>query len=370
MTSAPTESGTGTDAGAEGSATSGSPGPSGPPHNAAEALAQRSHTPAQRIQHLLHSQPAISPALLLIVSVVVFTFLNPDFARPGTLSLLVQQTAVIAALAIGQTLIILTAGIDLSVGVIAVLSAFLMAKVSTDQGVPAVLALLLGIAVGAACGALNGFLVTRVRLPPFIVTLGTFSIFTAVLLLYSKGQSVQRSQMESAGAGLLTWTGTRFSFGEFNITTGVLVMLLMFVVVGFALSQTAWGRHVYAVGDDAEASRLAGIQVTRVLFSVYLVAGIVYGIAAWVLIGRAGAATPNLIANANLESITAVVIGGTSLFGGRGGVLGTLLGTLIVQTFTVGLSLAGVDNNYRLLAIGVLVIVAVSVDQWIRQVKA
>jgi fructose transport system permease protein len=361
-----TQSGTGTDAGA---GNAGSPG-SGTPHNAAEALAQRSQSPAQRIQHLLHSQPWISPALLLLVSAIVFTALNPDFARPGTLSLLVQQTAVIAALAIGQTLIILTAGIDLSVGVIAVLSAFLMAKVATEEGVPAVLALLLGVCVGAACGALNGFLVTRIKLPPFIVTLGTFSIFTAVLLLYSRGQSVQRSAMEDAGAGLLTWTGTRLSIGEFNITTGVLVMLLMFLVVGFALGQTAWGRHVYAVGDDAEASRLAGIQVTRVLFSVYLVAGIVYGIAAWVLIGRAGAATPNLIANANLESITAVVIGGTSLFGGRGGVLGTLLGTLIVQTFTVGLSLAGVDNNYRLLAIGVLVIVAVSVDQWIRQVKA
>jgi fructose transport system permease protein len=150
----------------------------------------------------------------------------------------------------------------------------------------------------------------------------------------------------------------------------VLLCVALYAVVGFALSQTAWGRHVYAVGDDSEAARLAGIRTTRVLFSVYVVAGVVYGIAAWILIGRAGAASPNAIGDANLESITAVVIGGTSLFGGRGGVVGTLLGALIVQAFALGLSLAGVDDQYRLLAVGVLVVAAVSVDQWIRKVRA
>jgi fructose transport system permease protein len=240
-----------------------------------------------------------------------------------------------------------------------------MGTVAFKNGFPAPLAMLVGIAFGFAAGAANGLLVTRLNLPPFIVTLGTLSIFTAVALLYSGGTPIQDTNLPA----LLNWTGTDISVGPFNITTGVLVVILMYLAVGFALSQTAWGRHVYAVGDDSEASRLAGIRVTRVLFSVYLVAGVVYGIAAWVLIGRAGAATPNAIAEANLSSITAVVIGGTSLFGGRGGVLGTLLGALIVQTFTVGLSLAGVDDLYRLLAVGVLVIVAVSVDQWIRQVK-
>jgi fructose transport system permease protein len=150
----------------------------------------------------------------------------------------------------------------------------------------------------------------------------------------------------------------------------VIVVLALYAVVGFVLSQTAWGRHVYAVGDDAESARLSGVPSKRVLLSVYAVAGLIYGIAAWVLIGRAGAASPNAITDANLASITAVVIGGTSLFGGRGGVFGTLLGALTVQAFTVGLSLAGVDQQYRLLAVGVLVIAAVSVDQWIRRVKA
>jgi fructose transport system permease protein len=363
MTSTPTESGTGTDAAA--GAAAGSPAPAGSPHNAAEAMAARSHTPAQRVQNLLHSNPAISPALILVLTVIVFGLLNQRFVQPETLSLMVQQTAIVAGLAVGQTLIILTAGIDLSVGAVAILSMMVMAKLSSDSGLPGILALLIGVAVGAAAGALNGFLVTKLRLPPFIVTLGTLSIFTAVALLYSKGRLVLAGDMPD----LLNWTGKRIPIGSFNVTTGVLLVLAIYVVVGFALSQTAWGRHVFSVGDDAEASRLAGISVARVLFSVYLVAGVVYGIAAWALIGRSGGADPNAIGQANLESITAVVIGGTSLFGGRGGVLGTLLGALIVQSFALGLSLAGVDDQYRILAVGILVIAAVSVDQWIRQVK-
>jgi len=340
------------------------PGAGGP--SAAEELARRSHTPAQRIQHLLHANPFISAALILVVTAIIFTTLNDRFSDPRTLSLLVQQTAVVAALAIGQTLIILTAGIDLSVGAVAILSMMVMAKLASDQGVPGPLALVIGIVVGVLCGGLNGLLVTRIKLPPFIVTLGTLSVFTALVLLYTKGQSVGSRDMPD----LLNWTGTTYEIGDFRVTSGVLIVLATYLVVGFALGQTAWGRHVYAVGDDADAARLSGISVSRVLFSVYAVAGLVYGIAAWVLIGRAASASPNAIADANLESITAVVIGGTSLFGGRGALVGTLLGALIVQSFTVGLSLAGVDDQYRLLAVGVLVIVAVSVDQWIRKVNA
>jgi fructose transport system permease protein len=147
-------------------------------------------------------------------------------------------------------------------------------------------------------------------------------------------------------------------------------VVLLYLVVGYALGQTAWGRHVYAVGDDREAARLSGVSSRRVLLSVYLSAGLIYAIAAWVLIGRAGAASPNALTDANLASITAVVIGGTSLFGGRGALVGTLLGALIVQSFTFGLGLAGVDDHYRLLAVGALVILAVSADQWIRKARA
>ena len=169
---------------------------------------------------------------------------------------------------------------------------------------------------------------------------------------------------------ILNAMGTPITLGPFRITVGVLFVILLAIIMGFVLSQTAWGRHVYAVGDDIEAARLVGIRVDRVLLGVYTVAGLIYGLTAWALIGRAGTASPNAIVNANLETITAVVIGGTSLFGGRGGILGTMLGALIVYAFNIGLSLAGVDDQLRVLAIGVLIIVAVSIDQWIRKVKA
>jgi ribose/xylose/arabinose/galactoside ABC-type transport system permease subunit len=336
------------------------------PATAAEQFAARQHSPLQRVQHVLHSHPTISPALVLVISFIVFSILNPRFAQPSSLSLVFQQVAVVGALAVGQTLIILTAGIDLSVGAITILSMMVMAKLAENGGAPGIVALGIGIVLGLAAGYLNGMLVTRVNLPPFIVTLGTLSIFTALGLLYTSGQSVQGQDMPD----FLNWTGTTFPIGPFRVTTGVVMVVLLYCVVAYALSQTAWGRHVYAVGDEAEASRLAGIRVNRVLISVYTVAGLIYGITAWILIGRAGSASPNGLTDANLESITAVVIGGTSLFGGRGTVFGSLLGALIVGVFRSGLSLAGVDDQYRVLAIGILVISAVAVDQWIRKVRA
>jgi len=335
------------------------------PATAAEQFALRRQSPLQRVQHLLHAHPALSPLMVLVIACIVFTIINPRFAQPGTISIVLQQTAVIAALAIGQTLVILTAGIDLAVGAISILSMLLMANLAANNGVPGLLALLIGIAFGTLCGFLNGVLVTRLGLPPFIVTLGTLSIFTAIGLLYSGGASVGKAKMPD----ILNVMGTRFTIGPFNLTLGVIVVILLAAVVAFALSQTAWGRHVYAVGDDIDAARLAGIQVNRVLLSVYTVAGLIYGFTAWILIGRAGTASPNAIVGANLETITAVVIGGTSLFGGRGGIIGTILGALIVYAFNTGLALANVDDQLRILTIGVLIIVAVSVDQWIRKVK-
>ena len=335
------------------------------PASAAEQFAMRQQSPLQRVQQLLHSHPALSPLMVLIVAFIVFTIVNPRFAQPGTLSIILQQTAVVAALAVGQTLVILTAGIDLAVGAIAILSMLLMSNLAANQGVPGIVAILIGILFGTACGLLNGLLVTRLRLPPFIVTLGTLSIFTAIGLLYSGGSSISVSQMPL----IMNTMGFSFTLGGFTVTFGVIAVILLALIVAFALSQTAWGRHVYAVGDDIEAARLAGIQVNRVLLSVYTVAGLIYGFTAWVQIGRASTASPNAIVGANLETITAVVIGGTSLFGGRGGIIGTLLGALIVYAFNVGLSLARVDDQLRVLTIGVLIIVAVSIDQWIRKVK-
>ena len=223
------------------------------------------------------------------MAIIAFTLMNSRFISPSNLSLITQQVAVVGTLAIGQTIIILTAGIDLSVGAIMVLSSLVMAKLATAAGLPGFLALLIGFATGALAGFLNGFLVTKVKLPPFIATLGTLSIFTALALLYSGGTTIRGSAMP----GLLTWTGEPIKIGGFVITWGVLIMLVLYVFFGFILARTAWGRHVYAVGDDKEAARLAGISVNRVLLSVYIAAGLVFAITAWILIGRIDAASPN-----------------------------------------------------------------------------
>ncbi|TFB88752.1 ABC transporter permease [Cryobacterium sp. TMT1-3] len=313
----------------------------------------------------MHRYPALSPAIVLILAIIVFGLLNERFLNPANLSLITQQVAVVGTLAIAQTLIILTAGIDLSVGAVMVLAMMVTAQITIETGMPAILGLLLGLLVGLAAGAFNGFLVTKLRLPPFIVTLGTLNIFLALTLLYTAGATVRGGEMPD----LLTWSGTTFNIGGVNFTTGVLMMLVLYFAIAFILNNTSWGRHVYAVGDDKEAARLAGIRVNRVLMSVYLAAGAILAIGAWIQIGRSNAASPNASGELNLDSITAVVIGGTSLFGGRGTVWGTLLGALIVGVFRNGLSLAGLDVLWQTFAVGVLIIVAVSVDQWIRKVR-
>lgn len=345
--------------GGAGTATATPPSGSGPDQKRKESL-------GLRIQHVLHANPTLGPLAVMIIAIVAFALLNDRFITAANLSLVLQQVTVIAVLALGQTLIILTAGIDLSVGAIAVFSSILMANFATDAGMPGALALLLGFACGTAMGLFNGLLVTRVQLPPFIVTLGTLSIFFSLNSVVSNSETVRGSDMPS----IMTWTGNTIELGGFRLTFGSIIMLLLFAGFFYSLANTAWGKHVYATGDDIEAARLAGIRTDRVRLSVYLLAGSIYAIGAWVLMGRLASASPNVGLEYNLDSITAVVLGGTSLFGGRGGVLGTLIGALIVGILRNGLQLAGVDVVWQGFAIGLLVLVAVSIDQWIRKVKA
>jgi fructose transport system permease protein len=334
-----------------------------PTATAADAFTHRTGLLA-RLQHVLHRYPVISPAAVLIISCIAFTLKNDRFAASLNWGIMLQQTAVLAVLAVGQTLIVLTAGVDLSVGTAMILSHLVMAKIAVDQGWPSWLAILAGVVVGLVLGAFHGGLVTKVGLPPFIVTLGTFYIFQSLGLVYSKAQTTPGKDMP----GLLTWTGKTFKVFGVQLTTGVVVAVILYIVMGLILSNTAWGRHVYATGDDKEAARLAGIDVNRVLLSVYMVAGLVYAIGAWVQIGRSNSASSNAAADINLETITAVVIGGTSLFGGRGRLVGTLVGALIVTVFRQGLKLAEVNIYWQNFAIGALILIAVALDQWIRKV--
>ena len=317
------------------------------------------------VQRALHAQATLGPLAVLVLAVLLFSALSDRFLQAANISLVLQQVAVVGTLAVGQTIIILTAGIDLSVGAIMVLSSIVMAKLSAEAGLPGPLALLAGFAVGLLCGLVNGGLVTRLRLPPFIVTLGTLNVFFALNLWYSESATIRGSDM----APLLTSTGNTFTVLGTRVTYGSVLMLALFAVAAFALRSTAWGRHVYATGDDPEAARLSGIRTDRVLLSVYAVAGLVYAIGAWVLVGRIASASPQAGVTENLDSITAVVLGGTSLFGGRGRVFGTLIGALIVGVSRNGLALAGVDVLWQNFAVGLLVIAAVSIDQWIRKVQ-
>ena len=327
---------------------------------------QRDESLTTKIQHVLHANPVFGPLAVLIVAIIAFSIVNPRFFSAPNLSLVLAQVTVIAVLALGQTLIILTAGIDLATGAIAVFSSILMANFCVKLGVPGILALILGLICGTVMGALNGFLVTRIKLPPFIVTLGTLTIFFSLNSVVSKSETVRGSDMPD----IMSWTGTTIPIGGFRLTYGSIIMLVLFAFFFYALGRTAWGKHVYATGDDIEAARLAGIRTNRVLFSAYTVAGLLYAVGGWILIGRLASASPNVGTEYNLDSITAVVLGGTSLFGGRGGVLGTLIGALIVGVFRNGLQLGGVEVVWQGFAIGLLVLVAVSLDQWIRKVKS
>ena len=222
--------------------------------------------------------------------------------------------------------------------------------------------------MGAAFGYLNGVLVTRLKMPPFIVTLGTLSIIGALNTYYSQSETIGMQDIEDK-AWFLQMMGNQIIVGGARIMWGTFLLLAVAAVVWYVLNRTAYGRHIYATGDDPEAARLAGINTDKILLSVYVLAGLIAAIAGWALIGRVGAISPTAGENANLDSITAVVIGGTSLFGGRGSIIGTLVGALIVGVFRSAVSLAGLDVLWQEFAIGVLIIVAVALDQWIRRVS-
>ena len=304
--------------------------------------------------------PAVGPLLALVVLCIFFATQSDRFLTGRNLSLVVQQVMVVGTLAIGQTLIILTRGIDLSNGLIMALGSVLMTKLAVTNGLPPLLAILLGIGVTIGFGLVNGLLVTRLELPPFIVTLGTLNIAFALTRIYTTSTVVGIPEAQ------LFW-GDTFAFLGTRITYGSVLMIVMFLAVWYALTYTPVGRHIYAIGDNPEAARLTGIPTQRIVIGVYAVAGFFYGVAGLLLVGRTGVGDPQAGQDANLESITAVVIGGTSLFGGRGTVIGTLIGALIVGVLRNGLQLMGVQSIYQVLFTGLLVIIAVSIDQLSRR---
>jgi fructose transport system permease protein len=306
--------------------------------------------------NVLFGSPIIGPIAALILASIFFTTQTDRFMTGTNWSLIVQQTMVVGTLAIGQTLIILTAGIDLSNGAIMALSSVIMTSMAVDYGMNPLLAILIGLLVAVAFGVLNGALVTAIRLPPFIVTLGTLNIAFALTRIYT-------TQTITGLPPIMTFFGNTFKIGGTAITYGSVLVVLLYILAWFVLRSTPAGRYVYAVGDNPVAARLAGINTTKLLIGVYSVAALSYGIAGLLLAARTGVGDPQAGQTGNLDSITAVVLGGTSLFGGRGNIMGTLVGALIVGVFRNGLQLMGVASIYQVLITGILVIVAVSIDQ-------
>ena len=303
----------------------------------------------------------LGPFIALVLACAFFAVTTERFFSGENLSLILQQVTVVGVIAIGQTLIILTAGIDLSCGMVMALGSIVMTKFAVELGLPTPLAVLAGIGATALFGLANGLLVTKIKLPPFIVTLGTFNIAFAITQLYSNSQTV--TDLPEA----MTWLGSTFAVGGTNVAYGTVLMLALYLGVWFWLRETGAGRHVYAVGNNPEATRLVGIPTQRVLLGVYVLAGVFYGIASLLAVSRTGVGDPNAGQTENLDAITAVVLGGTSLFGGRGVVLGSLIGAVVVGVLRNGLTLMGVSSVYQVLVTGILVILAVAVDQLSRK---
>ncbi len=316
------------------------------------------------MKHLTSKLPpmgTLGPFIALVCACLFFATQSDRFLTLQNFSLILQQVMVVGTIAIGQTLIILTAGIDLSCGMIMALGSIVMTKMAADFGLSAPVAITLGIAATAGFGLINGLLVTKAKLPPFIVTLGTLNIAFAITQLYSGSQTI--TQVSDG----MTWLGNSFRIGQTNVLYGVVLMLALYLITWLFLRETAPGRHIYAVGNSPEATRLTGISTDKVLLGVYVLAGVFYGLASLLSVARIGAGDPNAGQTENLDAITAVVLGGTSLFGGRGIILGTLVGALIVGVFRNGLTLMGVSSVYQILVTGVLVILAVLTDQMSRK---
>jgi ribose transport system permease protein len=288
----------------------------------------------------------------LVVLVVVLAIVSPSFLTVTNLTNIGIQTSVVAILAFGMTFVIITAGIDLSVGSLAALAAVSAGWAGTVGGFPPLIALVLGLLVGMAAGLVNGVLVAFGKIPAFIATLAMLSIARGLTLVISDGSPISTS-------GPVTFLGSRIGGW---LPVPILVMTVMGVIAWVILNKTLAGRTMYAIGGNEEASRLSGLAVRRNLLYVYALAGLFAGVAGLVLAGRLSSAQPQAAAGYELDAIAAVVIGGASLFGGIGTISGTLVGALVLAVIRNGLNLLNVNPFWQQVAIGVVIALAVLGD--------
>lgn len=292
--------------------------------------------------------------LVLIVLCVILSVLKPVFLTPGNLINIITQVTVNAIVAIGMTFVILTGGIDLSVGSVLGLAGIVMGMMM-KAGMPVGIALITSIIVGVACGAVSGVLVTIGKLPPFIATLGIMNIARAIALTISKGGNM------SAFPESFTWIGVGTIFGT-GIPVQVLFMLILYLLGYYLLRYRQTGRFVYAIGGNKEAARLSGVSVRMYEMLTYIISGFTAAFAAIVLTAKLNAAQPTAGMNYELDAVAAVVIGGTSLTGGVGSIWGTLLGAIVIGVIRNGLNLLNANSYLQQGIIGCVIILAVLLD--------
>jgi ribose transport system permease protein len=290
----------------------------------------------------------------LILLVCFFSITSEHFLNADNLITVALQTAVIGIIALGQTMVIITGGIDLSVGSIVALSGVVCGK-ALEAGYPVWMAVVLGCATGLVFGVVNGVLVTKGTLPPFIVTLGTMMIGRGITLVIT--DSIPISGFDQAFANI---AGGKM-MGV--IPNPVVYFAVLAVFVGYVLSKTTLGRYTYAVGSNEEAARLSGIDTVRTKIMVYSLSGLLTGISGVLLTSRLISAQPTAGYNYEMDSIAAVVIGGASLMGGEGTIVGTIIGAFIMSILKNGLNLLDVSSFWQMVTIGAVVLVAVYIDK-------
>ncbi|WP_394121522.1 ribose ABC transporter permease [Planococcus donghaensis] len=297
----------------------------------------------------------IAPFIGLILIIVIITILNPGFLSVSNLMNVLRQVSINALIAFGMTFVILTGGIDLSVGATLALTGAVSAGMMAS-GVDPIFAMLLGLLLGAVLGAINGVIIAKGKVAPFIATLATMTIYRGLTLVYTDGRPI-------SGLGdSLTFQmlGKGYFFG---IPIPVVTMIVSFAILYFILKKTTFGRRVYAVGGNEEASILSGINADRIKIYVYSLLGLLAALASLILTSRLNSAQPTAGEMFELDAIAAVVLGGTSLTGGRGWIVGTLIGALIIGVLNNGLNLIGVPSFFQQVVKGAVILLAVLLDR-------
>jgi ribose/xylose/arabinose/galactoside ABC-type transport system permease subunit len=305
--------------------------------------------------------------IILFLLVVAFAIVTPDFLTVNNLINILRQYSVLMILAVGQTLVIVSRGIDLSVASTAALSGSVMGVAYAYWAWPEPASLLVGLAAGIAVGAFNGFVITRLDVPDFIATLGTFVAVRGIALLVTDGLPVPDFERAVEGR---TLPGTISTLGVDSVLGMPLIAVVALVcalIGGFILSRTRLGRSAYAIGGNTEAARMSGIKVGRSKMWIYVISGLLAAVGGFMLTGRQASANALMGEGLELQSIAAVVIGGTNLFGGEGRMSGTVIGVLIIGVLSNGLSIAGVAEFWQRVVNGLIIVAVVALDQWRRR---